>query len=95
MEAYTAHVSTHTTTDVAMDVELVAKWFCGLNDEQQAQFFIEVARTGLTWTDPGHQWWGLGRHLKKCGCSTDEARTMLCDIAAAIKYECEPIAQRA
>lgn len=76
----TAPVEIVTTTKrtVALDMSLAADWFCELNDEQQADFFIEVARRSSRWVrDHTNQWWLVGRHLGTCDCSTEEARDMV------------------
>lgn len=67
----------------------IAEAFCELDDEQQAQVFIDVARIASGWTaangsyGAGWQWFTIGRHLKTCSCSTDEAREMVREIARA------------
>jgi hypothetical protein len=78
---------------LALDVKLtpkqLAEAFCEMNDEDQAQFFIECAAIAATWKvdpremsgGPGMQWWSAGRHLATCDCSTHEAREMVRDIA--------------
>jgi hypothetical protein len=64
----------------------IAEAFCEMNDEQQAQFFIEVARIGASWETPGNvmQWFSVGRHLRDCACSTDQARELVRDIAYGV-----------
>ena len=77
-----------TTTKIRLDVETVAKWFSGLSDEQQADFFIEVAKLAQAW--PGHgndQWWFVGRHLRTCSCSTDEAREMVRSLHSGLTHK--------
>lgn len=63
----------------------LAEAFCEMNDEQQAQFFIEcadIAQTtwGVSTLDIWHQWYRVGRHLRDCTCSTHEARQMITNI---------------
>jgi hypothetical protein len=59
----------------------VAAWFCELNDEGQADFFIEVARIAEGWkVHQGQQWWLVGSHLRKCECSTNQARELIRDL---------------
>lgn len=75
------------TVDVPLTVEQLAEAFAGLNDERQAQFFVEVARIVETWPGgSGMQWWGVGRHLRTCECSTEEARDLVREIASAMDY---------
>ena len=67
----------------------LAEAFCELQDEEQAQFFIEAARIAEAWDrekgslGASWQWFTVGKHLKRCACSTDEARAMVHDIAEA------------
>lgn len=62
----------------------LAAAFCEMDDERQAQFFIDVARIATLWDgDPGIQWMRVGRHLRDCACSTDNARDMVREIASA------------
>jgi hypothetical protein len=69
----------------------IAQAFCGLNDEEQAQVFIEAARIAAEWqAEKGSlgaswQWFTVGRHLKTCACSTEDARAMVVDIADACR----------
>ena len=75
---------------LAVDVKLtpvqIAEAFCDLDDESQAQFFIEAARIMSTWPEPAArvmQAHAIGRHLRDCPCSTYEARALVSDIAAS------------
>jgi hypothetical protein len=64
----------------------LAEAFCEMNDEQQAQLFIEAARIAASWgpaTIP--QWLAVGRHLGSCECATDDARELVSDIADGIR----------
>jgi len=78
-----------TISEVDVDVAMLARCFAHMNDEDQAQFFIEVAKIGETWGNLGgeQQWWFIGRHLSTCECSTDSARDMIRSIADAINYK--------
>ena len=71
--------------DIKPDSRWLAEIFCEYNDEEQAQFFIEVAKIASSWTKQkfsysGQQWFMVGRHLKDCSCSTKEARDLILDI---------------
>ena len=73
---------------LAVDVTLtpvhLAEAFCELDDEAQAQFFIEAARIMSAWPDVAArvmQAHAIGRHLRDCACSTYEARALVQDIA--------------
>lgn len=78
------------TLQIGLTMPLVAGWFCGLNDEQQADFFIEVARQAQEWPGgpgAGHhtiQWWQVGNHLRTCECSTEDARDMIRALASGM-----------
>jgi len=66
----------------------IAAAFCDLDDEGQAQFFIECASIASEWNIPGRlgadwQWYVVGRHLATCECSNDDARDMVREIARA------------
>ncbi len=68
----------------------IAKTFSRMNDDQQARFFNEVAAIMKDWpTDGGmaSQAYYIGRHLRTCECSTDEARIFIHDIYTAMKAE--------
>ena len=77
-----------------MKVELtpaeLAEIFAEYMDEEQAQFFIEVARIAKMWTDTNmDQWYAVGAHLRTCVCSSPEARDMIRSIANGVgRDEC-------
>jgi len=77
------------TVNVKLTPAELAAAFCELDDEAQAQFFIDAARIAETWggAGPAMQWFTVGRHLKTCACSTYEARAMVREIADAIEME--------
>lgn len=80
-----------TTLKVALPLATVAEWFCNLDDDTQAKFFVKVARIGrerdeARRRDPNArginfgyswQWFQIGSHLRNCECSTDDARDMV------------------
>jgi hypothetical protein len=72
------------TIDRKLTPAELAEAFCELNDEAQAQVFIEIARIAATWP-PGNfmQWHAVGRHLRDCECSTPEAVDLVREIAEA------------
>jgi hypothetical protein len=79
-------VEIESKTTVELDVELVAKWFCELDDEKQADFFIQVAKRAKGWErDQGHQWWLVGRHLVNCICGTTEALDLVAELSYGIQ----------
>lgn len=53
------------TVKVPLTVELVARWFAGVSDEEQTEFFVKVAEIAQTWRDSTGQWSYLGGHLRK------------------------------
>lgn len=75
------------TIELAATPLELAEAFCELNDEGQAQFFIECARIAGEWTvglGDTWQWYKIGGHLRSCECSTDKARAMVRGIAEAV-----------
>lgn len=63
---------------IGLDVATVAAWFSELNDEDQADFFIEVAKRAEDWAVlPAMQWMRVGGHLRTCTCATHEARELI------------------
>lgn len=77
------------TVDVTIGPAELAARFCELNDEDQAQFFIECAKQMATW--PAYNRMGqlssIGRHLVTCKCSNEDARDVVTQIAESIAYE--------
>jgi len=66
------------TLTIGLDMATVAAWFSELTDEQQADFFIEVAERTEGWAvRPESQWLRVGGHLRNCECSTDSARELI------------------
>lgn len=62
--------------------KMLAEIFADMSDEQQAQFFIDLAEDAKSWPTGGHmQWYLVGRHLATCSCSTYEARELVAAIA--------------
>ncbi len=88
-------VTVKQTVAVELEVspESLAKFFCELDDEELAQFFIEAAKIAGQWEEPSWgadwQWHVVGRHLANCACSTDAAREMVATIARAANAEPE------
>lgn len=71
---------------VDIDLPLLAKLFANLTDDEQAQFFIEAAKHFEAF-GPGkaeYQAWLIGRHLRNCDCSTNEARDLISNIAGGL-----------
>lgn len=65
---------------------LAVAW-CGMTDDQQAQFFEECARI---MRDAGYidaQSWYIGRHMRTCSCIGDGARELLGSILRAMNVE--------
>lgn len=73
--------------EVLLSPRELAEAFCQLNDEAQAQFFIEVAAIAASWTGTFPQWLAVGRHLGECQCATDGAREMVRDIVAGLEAQ--------
>jgi hypothetical protein len=72
--------------DVRLSPAELAEAFCDLDDEKQAQFFIEAARIIQTWSVVSRvtQAHAIGRHLRDCECSTYEARALVTEIADGV-----------
>jgi hypothetical protein len=67
--------------------EDVAEEFCQLTDDEQAKFFVHVARVMAAWPVVAgsiFQAHAIGRHLATCECSTEQARELIRNIAAAM-----------
>ena len=63
----------------------LAEVFADWGDEDQAQFFIEVARIAETWEGGDFdQWYAVGRHLVTCSCSSPEARDLIRSLARGV-----------
>lgn len=72
--------------DIKLSPLQLAQAFADMDDELQAQFFIEAARIMDAWDGPASrimQSHSIGRHLRDCACSTYEARALVQDIAEA------------
>ena len=81
----TAEIATKKT--ITIDLESAAEWFANLSDEQQADFFVAVAEASKKWECQGRwqsQYWLVGRHLRTCSCSTDDARDLVRELAAGL-----------
>lgn len=64
--------------EIDLTPQIFASWFCHLDDEQQADVFIAIAKEAESFPNyQGYQWYLVGRHLKTCACSTTEARNMI------------------
>jgi hypothetical protein len=75
------------TTEIDLTIETAASWFANMSDEEQADFFVEVAKAALKWKCQGHwatQFWLVGRHLRDCECSTDDARELVRNLASGM-----------
>lgn len=72
--------------DIALTPAQVAEAFCDLNDEDQAQVFVEIAKIASAWPGgvTGTQFFMVGRHLRDCECSTEEARDVVREIASGL-----------
>lgn len=83
-----ATIETKSTIDI--NLKIAAEWFANLSDEQQADFFVEVAEASKKWECQGHwatQYWLVGRHLRDCECSTDDARNLVRELASGLEAD--------
>lgn len=72
-----------TTVEIDITPEVAATWFAGLNDEEQADFIIHVAKEfGAMPAGGGSQILYIGKHLAECECSTEAARQWVRDLAS-------------
>lgn len=82
-------ITTTVAQEVDLNLDLLAKCFAELTDDEQAQFFVKVA----AWAQEHYprpqetQWWYVGRHLSTCECSSDEGREMVRSIFSAMEYK--------
>lgn len=66
---------------IKLTPEQVAQAFCELDDDEEAQVFIEIAKIADSWPIRGAmQWFNVGRHLRDCKCSNDLARDVVLGI---------------
>jgi hypothetical protein len=74
---------------VALSAEDLAEAFCEMDDDAQAQFFVEVARIIRSWEGVARHLAvaAIGNHLRTCECATADARELVRDLAAATEGE--------
>lgn len=75
-------------TEIVLDIDVAGKWFAGLNDDEQAKFFVAACANMI---DVAHfqretQWIAIGNHLATCECSTEEAREMIRSILYGMEH---------
>lgn len=70
--------------EIDLTIEECADWFASITDDDQARFFVAVARIAAeTYSSrPEAQWLAIGNHLATCECSSAEGRDMI----ESIKY---------
>lgn len=73
------------TVNVELTPLNLAEAFTEMNDEEQAQFFIEVTAIMGRWGSSrrSQQAYYIGGHLRTCTCSNDAARMLVREIADA------------
>ena len=62
------------TVEVDVDINYLAEQFAALSDDAQAQWFCLVAEKLGTEVARDTQALAIGRHLARCGCSTEAGR---------------------
>lgn len=74
------------TADVTLTPAQLAAIWCELDDDAQAQFFIEAAHLAAKWGPLARdtQARAIGAHLRTCTCSNDETRRFVMTIAAEV-----------
>jgi hypothetical protein len=84
-------IRTTVTTDIELGIDTAAQWFCGLDDDQMARFFVAVAGMAPQLFGSEYkaecQWWFVGGHLRRCECSTEAGREMLRRIVASMESD--------
>lgn len=74
--------------DLKLTPRQLAELFCDMDDDAQAQFFVECAAVMEEW--PAHarlmQLHLVGEHLRDCKCSTDEGRELVRNIFASMEH---------
>lgn len=74
-------------TEVTLDIDVAAKWFAGLTDDEQSKFFVAVVRAmNVPHFQIETQWVAVGNHLATCECSTEEAREMIRSINYGMEH---------
>ena len=76
-----------TTVKVPISILRLAEIFSAMDDDKQAQFFVEVAKIMNGWGvgKADNQAWYIGGHLRNCKCSTDEARELIRSLANGLE----------
>jgi hypothetical protein len=73
-----SQIEVTTTLKIDLSIEMAAKWFAALNDDEQSKFFVAVAKEAEEYDGSAEmQWYAIGSHLKHCECSTEGARDMI------------------
>jgi hypothetical protein len=77
--------------ELVLSTEEIAKAFCDLDDDAQAQFFVHVAADMAKWGGGkgAMQIFYIGKHLQECECSTEEARDWVKDLAECARRPTE------
>ena len=71
--------------EIEFTAKLIADMFCMLDDEQQTQFFVEVAKIFQTFPMNGDmQTHYIANHLAGCECSSDGARAFVRELVRVI-----------
>lgn len=75
---------------IPAEIEKVAAWFCNLDHEDQAQFFIDVSKIAETWQGQAtNQWWWVGREMS-LRIQLDKSNQPAADMIACILGGIEP-----
>lgn len=74
--------------EVSLTIEQGAAWFADLNDDEQAQFLVNVARIAAETYEgtPESQWIRIGDHLATCKCSSEAGRELIRSIAYGMEH---------
>lgn len=85
MDKVTAEIETK--VKITVDIQLLAQWFAGVDDDTQAKFFVAVCEEAKNWGSvyQGQQWYAVGSHIRNCKCSSDLARNMIEELYNGLK----------
>jgi hypothetical protein len=74
-------------TEIELGIDVAAKWFAGLDDDEQSKFFVAVCRAiAIPSSQMESQWMAIGNHLATCECSTEDAREMIRSIVYGMDH---------
>lgn len=75
-----------TTVEIDLSPRDIAELFCAWTDEEQTQFFHDVADVMAKWAPSARdsQIEFIGRHISDCACGGEGARAFVADLHASM-----------